>query len=292
LIDALRQESGVSKGVIEISSSLAESQYILAGRSSGGTGAEFALFLPGVFGGFNPANLVRNRMSSKTVVCSTDSDMPLGSDWVQANLEPDGIPAAAGELQSAALKLGRDRSWLRTEANNGAGYWPYRLVISESHGDQPLGNGPLSAGTEYEVRLVADPQQLANRVVQPEYVYLFGLQCDGAGQLLFPPANLAGGAPLPLVSEDGGDQTYPSQIKIATLRVTAPLGFDTIVMLATQQRISDLGAFNYSGVVGPGGSRGSNNQLEDLVRSISGQSRGIGAVSETWSIQRLSVKSR
>jgi hypothetical protein len=292
MIDALQQESGISKGVVEISSSLAQSQYILTGRLSGEAGAEFALFLPGVFGAFEPAHLVRNQMNGNTVVCSTDSDMPLASDWIRANGGRDEIAAAASELQSAALKLGRDRSWLRTEANIGDGYWPYRLVVSDPHRDQSLGGAPLSAGTEYEVRLVADPQRLANQVVQPQYVYLFGLQCDGAGQLLFPSANLGGGAPLPLVSEDAGDQSYPSQIKIATLRVAPPLGFDTIVMLATQQKISDLSAFNYSGVVSKGGSRGSTNSVEDLVRSISGQSRGIGIASATWSIQRVSLKSR
>ena len=294
LIDALAHQSGISKGVIQISSSLAQSQYVLVGRSThgAGTSAQFALLLPGVFGGFNPANLVRNRMDGRTVVCSTDSDMPLGTDWVATTFQAADLTSAANDLQSASLKLGRDRSWLRTEANNGDGYWPYRLVVTRPQHGQPLSSGLLSAGTEYEIRLVADPQQLSNQVVQPQYVYLFGLQCDGAGQLLYPSANLGGGAPLPLLSEDGGDQTYPSNIKIATLRVAPPLGFDTIVMLATQQRISDLGAFNYSGVVNEGTSRGTSNQLEELVRSISGQSRGVGVISATWSMQRVSVKSR
>ena len=124
-----------------------------------------------------------------------------------------------------------------------------------------------------------------------QYVYVFGLQCDGAGALLYPSTNLGGGAPLPLLIEDEHGKRYPQTIKLANLQVAPPLGMDTIVLLVTPERISDLGAFNYEGVV-TSGSRGVGGELEDLVRGMGGQSRGLGAISATWSIQRLSIKSR
>jgi hypothetical protein len=67
------------------------------------------------------------------------------------------------------------------------------------------------------------------------------------------------------------------------------------VLLVTPDRISDLSAFNYTGVVMRGmGARGAggSGELEELVRGIGGQSRGSVSVSATWSIQRASVKSR
>jgi hypothetical protein len=150
----------------------------------------------------------------------------------------------------------------------------------------------LTAGTKYDINLVADPEKLASQVLKPQYVYLFGLQCDGAGVLLYPSAELGGGAPLPLLSPD---HRYPDKINIATLEVAPPVGLDTIVLLVTPERIADLSAFNYSGIVTRGiGARGAggSTELVELVRGISGQSRGSVSVSATWSIQRASVKSR
>ena len=294
LIEALHGESAISSGAIDLSSSLVASQYILVGRvSADAAGTEYALSLPGLFGAFDPATLVRSEMEGKTVVCSTASELPLRTDWVRFDTHSaNGSTGAAAEIESDALKLGRSRAWLRTAANNGDGSWPYRLAIAASGGNQPKADSaPLSAGSEYDVTLVADPAELASRAVQPRYVYLFGLQCDGSGQLLYPSAELGGGAPLPLLAAGEHGTRYPEKIKIAHLQVSPPLGRDTVVLLVTRDRISDLSAFNYSGVVTEG-TRGVGNQLDDLVRGISGQSRGIAAVSATWSIQRTSVNSR
>jgi uncharacterized caspase-like protein len=295
LIDALKKQSGVSSGVLDLSTSLAASQYILIGRSSrekGGT-VEYALVLPGVFGALDPATMVRSQNAEgKTVLCSTDSELPLRMDWVLVGTEHESIAAAANEIEAAALKLGRSRSWLVTGARNSNRYWPYRLATMQANSDQPLGNTPLTAGTKYDINLVADPEKLASQVLKPQYVYLFGLQCDGAGVLLYPSAELGGGAPLPLLSPD---HRYPDKINIATLEVAPPVGLDTIVLLVTPERIADLSAFNYSGIVTRGiGARGAggSTELVELVRGISGQSRGSVSVSATWSIQRASVKSR
>lgn len=292
LIDTLKQQSGVSTGALDLSNSLAASQYILIGRSSHEKDGdvEYALALPRVFGGLDPATMVRSQdAEGKTFLCSNDSELPLRTDWVLAGTERERIAAAVNEIEAAALKLGRSRSWLVTGAHNGNRNWPYRLVITQS--DQPLSNTPLSAGTEYDINLVADPVKLASEAVIPQYVYLFGLQCDGAGVLLYPSSELGGGAPLPLLLPD---HSYPAKINIAHQDVTPPIGLDTIILLVTPERIPDLSAFDYSGVVtrsiesrGLGGSA----ELEELVRGISGQSRGIGGVSATWSIQRASIKS-
>jgi hypothetical protein len=290
LIDALKQQSGVSTGAVDLSNSLAASQYILIGRPSHEkSGAvEYALVLPRVFGALDPATIVRSEAEGKAFVCSNDSELPLRTDWLLAGTGRESIAAAANEIEAAALKLGRSRSWLVTAAHNSSRNWPYRLVISQS--DRPLGNTPLAAGMEYDINLVADPVKLASQAVIPQYVYLFGLQCDGAGVLLYPSAELGGGAPLPLLLPD---HSYPEKINIAQQTVTPPIGLDTVVLLVTPERIPDLSAFTYSGVVtrammrGVGGSA----ELEELVRGISGQSRGIGGVSATWSIQRVSVKS-
>jgi hypothetical protein len=70
---------------------------------------------------------------------------------------------------------------------------------------------------------------------------------------------------------------------------------DTIILLVTPDRIADLSAFNYSGVITRGkgtGGAGGSGELEELVRDIGGGSRGSVSVSATWSIQRASVNSR
>jgi hypothetical protein len=294
LINALRQESGISSGAIELSNSLAAAQYILVGRfgHEQPEKAEYSLVLPGIFGAFNAASIVRSQAEGKTTVCSTDSELPLRTDWVSSAADHDSIAAAANEIEGAALKLGRDRAWLRMGAHNSGNSWPYRLAITRSNGSQRSSDAPLSAGSEYDVDLVADGTELASHAIQPQYVYLFGLQCDGAGALLYPSTDLGGGAPLPLLTEDDRGKRYPQKINLRHLQVAPPVGLDTLVLLVTQERISDLSAFNYSGVVTHSmGARGVGNELEDLVRGISGQSRGIGSVSANWSIQRVAVKS-
>jgi hypothetical protein len=293
-IDALQQQVGVSRGMLDLSNSLTASQYILIGRSSleEGRNVEYALVLSRVFGALDPATMVRSQNAEgKTVLCSTDSELPLGTDWVPVRKEPESIATAVNAIEAAALKLGRSRSWLVTAARNSNRHWPYRLVPMQVNSDQPLNNMPLTAGTKYDINLIADPANLTSQVVTPQYVYLFGLQCDGAGVLLYPSAELGGGAPLPLLLPD---HRYPDKINLATLEVAPPVGWDTLVLLVTPERIPDLSAFNYSGVVTRGiGTRGvgGSAELEELVRGISGQSRGSLSVSVTWSIQRASIKS-
>jgi uncharacterized caspase-like protein len=295
LIDALKQQLGISTGVLDLSNSLAASQYILTGRLSReqGGNAEYALVLARVFGALDPATMVQSQNAEgKTFSCSTDSELPLRTDWVLVGAEHESIAAAANAIETAALKLGRSRSWLVAEARNNNSYWPYRLVTMQANGDLPLSNTPLAAGTKYDINLVADPAKLRSQPVTPQYVYLFGLQCDGAGVLLYPSAELGGGAPLPLLSPD---HHYPNKINLVTLEVAPPFGLDTIILLVTPDRIADLSAFNYSGVITRGkgtGGAGGSGELEELVRDIGGGSRGSVSVSATWSIQRASVNSR
>jgi hypothetical protein len=295
LIDALKQQLGISTGVLDLSNSLAASQYILTGRLSReqGGNAEYALVLARVFGALDPATMVQSQNAEgKTFSCSTDSELPLRTDWVLVGAEHESIAAAANAIETAALKLGRSRSWLVAEARNNNSYWPYRLVTMQANGDLPLSNTPLAAGTKYDINLVADPAKLRSQPVTPQYVYLFGLQCDGAGVLLYPSAELGGGAPLPLLSPD---HHYPNKINLVTLEVAPPFGLDTIILLVTPDRIADLSAFNYSGVITRGkgtGGAGGSGELEELVRDIGGGSRGSVSVSVTWSIQRASVNSR
>jgi uncharacterized caspase-like protein len=292
LIDALKQQSGFASGVIDLSTSLADSQYILIGRLSSkpGVGAEYALALPGLFGALNPASMVRSAVDTKTVVCSSESDLPLRTDWTEVENGSAAVLAAAAEIEAAALKLGRNRAWLRTASHDQDGSWPYRLAITRTDSDEPLGKAPLAAGSQYDISLVADRAVLQSHGVEPRYVYLFGLQCDGRGQLLYPSPELGGGAPLPVIVEGKNSGGSPDKIKLAHLEVSPPLGLDTVVLLASRDRISDLGAFSYSGVINQG-ARGVSNELEDLIRGISGQSRGMATVSATWSIQRASISS-
>ena len=127
--------------------------------------------------------------------------------------------------------------------------------------------------------------------MEPQYIYVFGLQCDGTGILLYPSEELGGGAPQPLRSPDS---RYPEKINLGHQEITPPIGLDTIVLLVTPERISDLSAFSYSGVITNGMEArgvGGSSELEQLVRSINGQSRGTEGISATWSIQRASIRS-
>jgi hypothetical protein len=297
LIRELKQQKGILAGAIGMSGSLANSQYLLAGRlaSPDYPGVvEYSLILPGVFGAINPSSTVRSMVESRTIFCSTDSAMPLESNWVRI-LNGTDESVAANEIENAAAKLGRDRSWLTLDAHNGGQTWPYRLVVRSINGDRPIGETPLRDGDKYNVSLVADPGALS-RGVDPQYVYLFGLTCDGSGTLLYPAIDLGGGAPLPLLTSDDKGTQFPVEIPLVrNLRVTPPLGLDTMLLLLTPERIPDLGAFTYSGVLAQGlagESRGSFNELENLVRGISGRTRGYSApISATWSIQKVSIRS-
>jgi hypothetical protein len=155
--------------------------------------------------------------------------------------------------------------------------------------DQPLGSDFVAESTKYDIDLVADPDKLASSGNPSQWVYVFGISCDGHGQLLFP-KNFAGGeAPIP---HNAAGEQLPAKIYLTSLEMLPPLGFDTLILLTTplSEKITNPSVFEYSAVLTE--KRGLDNPLDDLIGDINGLSRGNRPVPDSWSIQRLNIKSK
>jgi hypothetical protein len=125
-------------------------------------------------------------------------------------------------------------------------------------------------------------------VKDPRWVYILDIDCHGKGSLVYP--------------LDYSENQYPgegdsdSQIILRhapTLKVGAPFGVDTLVLLSTAQPLPDPSVLNFEGVA-RGATRGAKSPLEQLLSSASGGQRGLATeveVPTNWGIQTTSMRS-
>jgi hypothetical protein len=166
--------------------------------------------------------------------------------------------------------------------------WPYHLAITQHNSDASVGNGPLRPGQRYDVRLMATPDQLAATPPTPEYVYLFGFDCAANPAQLYPPQGKNGDATLPQPGQNG---TYPTSITLFQEGVGKPYGADTIFMMATKEKITNLSILTNDGVLRSRG--GGESRFDELMTNMNNAgTRGLESVPTNWLMQQLVVPSR
>ena len=130
--------------------------------------------------------------------------------------------------------------------------------------------------------------QASGVVKDPRWVYVLDIDCHGKGSLVYPLNYSENQYP------GEGDQDNQIILRHApTLKVGAPFGVDTMILLSTAQPLPDPSVLNFEGVA-RGAARGAKTPLEQLLSSTSGGSRGLGAeveVPTNWGIEIQPLRS-
>jgi hypothetical protein len=158
---------------------------------------------------------------------------------------------------------------------------------------------------KYQVVLQADSKTLAGFVerykdaphgMPVSFVYVFVIDSEGRGQLIFPKLRDNGVVNrLPAAMGAEGMVSLPAEIPVSDLlTIDAPFGVDSYLLLTTAGALGNPDVLNFEG---PGASRGArglgdNDALSHLLGGLGEGSRGVRIPAPTdWSIQRTFIRS-
>jgi hypothetical protein len=300
LIQRIRASEPFQRGAFEFTGDITSANYLFSARSRPDGTMEYALFDPFILSSHMSARLVESNENdpedtdlnggvAPNVVCRNDVSLPVRTAWLHAasgTLEDSVAPA----FDRRIVRLGRLRVWMQSPSlAPGTGGWPYQLEIVRPGTDQMLGDIPLRPDENYDVRLMATPERMASRAPIPKYIYLFGFDCSANPFLLYPDKDTNGDAMFP---QPGASGVYPPNFVVVSESVGKPLGADSIFLLATKQKITDLSLLTNDGVL-ERSSRGVGNSFDQLVGNMNdAATRGPHEVPTNWLVQQLVVPSR
>ncbi len=219
--------------------------YVLAGRDRGGA-PELAWARP---------NLGAVGSPTSGALCSPTSSFPPRTDWQPAD------SAHIAKLRAQAEDLAAMKLWLDfPQASAGAAdAFPYRLQLYNLRTGAAAG-AAISPRDQYGLRLRADGPVPPD--IEPLWVYVLGIGCDGGRALLYPLG--AQGNRQPALGP--GEIQYPQTVVLtgpaSPVPFEAPYGLDTLVLVATRHPLADLDMFTSAAVLSRGVGHDPLDQLE------------------------------
>jgi hypothetical protein len=273
---ALNVDGSLVKGVDDV----AKADYILAGSLSD-DGPQWAWFHKAEYAAGPRAEETHDHSPG----CSTTSKYPVASDWVVL-ADPASVGDAGSVLNGYAERLAKVNGWLNIADNlSGASSADYYSLVFKRVTDQSVLPQGVAAkqNDRFKMYLSADDQ-----IIEKRWVYVLDIDCHGKGSLLYP-----------LDAADNrfpNDADTPMQFTLPgapTLRIGAPYGVDTILLISTQEPLPDPYALNFEGVSMRGGAaRGPSSPLEQLLSNTSGGTRGpLPEMPTNWSIDATTLQS-
>lgn len=255
---------------VELVSSSIGAHYLLVGRFTGNR-IDYAWVLP---------NTVRD--SEK------EGALPVRTDWITAE-KPIASKEVLNQFKENVFKLARIRAWLQLTSPSDSGVFPYRLALKHAASGEITAAGPLREGETYGLILQADKEKLGQKI-EKRYVYVFVIDSNGKGTLLFPSVEQMNSENHFPVQEND----VPTEIALGNrelFNIQKPFGIDNYILLTTAEPISDPGVLDFSGVKRGTGKR-NPSPLEKLLSGVGLKRSGSAAVTPmTWSIERLSILS-
>lgn len=222
---------------------------------------------------------------------------------------PRGVPASLGAEMAAAhlaqlvLRLSALWGWLHLEAPGGTDF-PYRLdAFVEVRTEEDVVPGDtLRWGEGYRVRLTADPGHLRRlralasldpTIPKEWYLYLFAVDCTGAGGLLHGRHNEARvnllDAEVPEVLMLGEGRRLFRSVRSCPEQ---PIEADQFFLLATADPLPDPRVLEWRGVGANERSRFATSPLSALLAGMSNGQRGaMPSASSRWWVSTLAVPS-
>ncbi|MGD0800995.1 MAG: caspase family protein [Terracidiphilus sp.] len=211
--------------------------------------------------------------------CSATSPYPVRSDWVTMA----GNQAGA-TLNHFALLLSKVHGWLELADNSSgastANY--YTLAMQPAAGGAPLDpEQPVREDDMLKLALHSD-----ERVIEQRWVYILDIDCHGKGALFYP-FDYAENQ-FPNAASGSRNFVLPGA---RALRVGAPYGVDTLILLSTAQPLPDPAALNFEGVTSRG-AQGTQSPLVKLLDNTSSGSRGAASeIPTNWGISLTTIRS-
>ena len=218
------------------------------------------------------------------------------SQWLDGN--PERVGATLTEY---AVRLGKVRAWLTLPGRPGQTEFPYHLVLRKPGSDANVrATTVLHGGEQYKMFLQLD-SKYKSHVASRRWVYVFVVNQQGAGTLLFPDPDQGNeGNQLPR-SPKAKDRTAAAvplihlQDQPADLRIDPPWGTDTYILISTLEPIPNPKIFSFDGV--PSATAQSRavggSALQNLLHDYGNSTRDAitdKAPSE-WSIERMAFSS-
>lgn len=213
----------------------------------------------------------------------------------RAALPPRSRWSAAGAadtpiiLNDAVMRLRRIFGWQHLESPGGDDALPYDLAIRRTAGGSLVSDGVLVGESSYGLVLRARAGR-AGEEVQPRYVYVFVIDCQGRSLLLFPRRGSVENR-VPMEDEETQAAHLPREIPLgesASFTATAPYGVDTYFLLTTDEALPDPWSLEWDGVRGAGG--GGTSPLQQLLE-LGGTTRSPLRTPPNWSIEQLIFES-
>ena len=266
------------ESAVQLGKDLSSANYLLTGVLAG-DGPAYAWFHKSEFA----AGPGANHSNDHSPGCSTDSPYPVRTDWTEL---PDAAQAdvLTKKLNDYALRLGKVHGWLTLEdsANGASAASYYKLALVHAPDGSPLSQDqPAHPGDRIQMVLKSE-----DRVVDPRWVYILDISCNGKGTLLYP-INFAENQ-FPNAGANDRKFVLPHSL---TLKVGPPYGVDTLIMLSTAQPLPDPSSLTFEGVATRGG-RGVDTPLQRLLSNASNSTRGLSEPEPTdWGVNVTTLHS-
>ncbi len=256
------------QSAVQAAKDLSSANYLLTGVLTE-DGTAYAWFHKSEFA----AGPRANNSNDHSPGCSTDSPYPVRTNWT-ALVDADVL---SKKLNDYAQRLGKVHGWLTLQdsANGESAETYYKLaLVHAADGTSISQDQTAQPGDRIQMVLRSE-----DRVVDPRWVYVLDISCNGQGTLLYP-INFAENQ-FPNAGANERKVVLPHSL---ILKVGPPYGVDTLIMLSTAQPLPDPSSLTFEGVATRGG-RGVDTPLQRLLTNTSSSTRGLSEpVPTDWGI--------
>lgn len=223
------------------------------------------------------------------------SPAPARTDYLAIPEDPS---VASTILARDVKRLNVIYGWLGLSSPPDEGAFPYRITGFENVDDGTLLEpaDTLLVGQRYRIVLGATTDAIFKAQMQAtisnamqRYLYVFALDGDGNGSLLWPSQQEGS------VENDINFFTYlPERMPLPAeghlFTVAPPVGMDSFFLLSSEEPLPDPGILNFSGVRTRAEPEGPETELSDLLFGLGEGTRSTSrSVPLNWSIERVAV---
>ena len=223
------------------------------------------------------------------------SPAPARTDYLAIHEDPS---VASTILSRDVKRLNVIYGWLGLNSPPDEGAFPYRITGFENVVDGVLfePSDTLRIGQQYRIVLGASTDAIFKAQMQAtisnamqRYLYIFSLDGDGNGSLLWPSQQEGS------VENDINFFTYlPERMLIPAeghlFTVAPPVGMDSFFLLSSEEPLPDPGILNFSGVRTRAEPQGPETDLSNLLFGLGEGTRSTTrSVPLNWSIERVAV---
>lgn len=215
--------------------------------------------------------------------------MPNKTKWIKIEEDKLSVLRSANEICKDVLRLVKIRAWMGLSSPPDKGDFPYHLALKNTKTGKIISTGPLREGEHYSFVLRAYLGKKGDEIYG-RYIYIFSINSEGDGELLFPPRRLKN-------SENHFPALDKFQKEICLIdkklfKIGKPFGIDTYFLLTTEEVISNPEVFDFKGVRRYPPTENRYTYLEQLLYRLGSNYRGGPPPTYTnWSIEKLSLLS-